>query len=383
MDYEETFRELLATADIKVNGNRPWDMKVHNPGVYQRIQAEGSLGLGESYMDGWWDCDRLDIFFTKVIEADLEKTVKGSWVYLKGAAIARIRNLQSKKRAFQVGEKHYDAGNELYSLMLDPRMTYSCAYWKGLKETPENLAKAQEQKLDLVCKKLGLKKGMRVLDIGCGWGSFMRYAAENYGVNVVGYTVSKEQVELGQKLSKGFPVEFRLEDYRAATKTGEKFDRIASLGMFEHVGHKNYREYMGVADACLKLEGLFLLHTIGDISSKPTVEPWINKYIFPNGDPPSVKQIGEAAEGIFDIEDFHSFGRYYDPTCMAWYHNVAGNWDEIKEIRGPDAKPKYNDRFYRMWTYWLQMSAGSFRSRGKLWQVVLSKGRKEDYQCVR
>ena len=383
MGCEETFRELLATADIKVNGDRPWDMKVHNPGVYQRIQAEGSLGLGESYIDGWWDCDRLDIFFTKVIEADLEKTVKGSWVYLKGAAIARIRNLQSKKRAFRVGEKHYDAGNELYSLMLDPGMTYSCAYWKGLKETPENLAKAQEQKLDLVCKKLGLKKGMRVLDIGCGWGSFMRYAAENYGVNVVGYTVSKEQVELGQKLSKGLPVEFRLEDYRAAAKTGEKFDRIASLGMFEHVGHKNYREYMAVVDACLKLEGLFLLHTIGDISSKPTVEPWLNKYIFPSGDLPSVKQIGKAAEGIFDIEDFHSFGRYYDPTCMAWYHNVVENWDKIKEIRGPDAKPKYNGRFYRMWTYWLQMSAGSFRSKGKLWQVVFSKGRKEDYQCVR
>lgn len=383
MGHQETFKQLLATADVIVNGNRPGDMKVHNPKVYQRILSEGSLGLGESYMDGWWDCDRLDIFFAKVVKANLEKTVKGSWIYLKDAAIARICNLQSERRAFQVGEKHYDAGNELYSLMLDTGMTYSCAYWKGLKETPENLAKAQEQKLDLVCKKLGLKKGMRVLDIGCGWGSFMKYAAENYHVNAAGYTVSKEQVELGKKLSEGLPVEFRLEDYRAAAKTGEKFDRIVSLGMFEHVGHKNYREYMAVVDACLKPEGLFLLHTIGDISSKPTVEPWINKYIFPNGDLPSVKQIAESAEGIFDIEDFHSFGRYYDPTCMAWYHNVAENRDKIKEIRGPDGKPKYDDRFYRMWTYWLQMSAGSFRSGGKLWQVIFSKGRKEDYQCVR
>jgi cyclopropane-fatty-acyl-phospholipid synthase len=383
MSYEETFKPLFATADIIVNGNRPWDMKVHNPKVYQRVIAKGSLGLGESYMEGWWDCDRLDIFFSKVIEADLEKTAKRSWIYLKDAAIARICNLQTKRRAFQIGEKHYDAGNELYSLMLDPRMTYSCAYWKGLKETPENLAKAQEQKLDLVCKKLGLEKGMTVLDIGCGWGSFMKYAAEIYQVTVKGYTVSKEQVKLGEKLSEGLPVEFRLEDYRSAPKTEEKFDRIVSLGMFEHVGHKNYRAYMTVMDACLKQGGLFLLQTIGDISSKPTVEPWITKYIFPNGDLPSVKQIVESAEGIFDIEDFHSFGRYYDPTCMAWNHNFVKNWDKIKEIKGPEGNSKYDDRFYRMWTYWLQMSAGSFRSKGKLWQVVFSKGRKEDYHCVR
>ena len=383
MSYEKTFKQLLATADIAVNGDRPWDMKVHNPKVYRRILSEGSLGLGESYMDGWWNCDRLDIFFAKVIEADLEKTVKGSWVYLKNAAIARICNPQCKRRAFQVGAKHYDTGNELYSLMLDPRMTYSCAYWKGLKEVPENLAKAQEQKLDLVCKKLGLEKGMHVLDIGCGWGSFMKYAAENYHVNVKGYTVSKEQVKLGKKLSEGLQVEFILKDYRSATEAGGKFDRVVSLGMFEHVGYKNYREYMAVVDGCLKPEGLFLLQTIGNISSKPTVEPWITKYIFPNGNLPSIKQIAESAEGIFDIEDFHGFGKYYDPTCMAWNHNVVENWDKIKDIKGSDGNPKYDDRFYRMWTYWLQMSAGSSRSSGKLWQVVFSKGRKKDYQSVR
>jgi len=384
MTYEDTAKKLLATADIRVNGNRPWDMKVHNPDVYRRVLAEGSLGLGEAYMDGWWDCDRIDLFFEKIIEADLERVVRGKWVYVKDALLARVLNLQSKKRAFEVGEKHYDNGNDLYSLMLDPRMVYTCAYWKGLAETPHNLAKAQEQKLDLVCRKLGLKKGMKVLEIGCGWGSFMKFAAEKYGVSVVGYTVSKEQVDLGRKLCKGLPVEFKLEDYRNAAKTGEKFDRIVSLGMFEHVGYKNYREYMQVADKCLKSGGLFLLHTIGNKVSQKMVDPWIHKYIFPNGHLPSVKQIMVAAEGLFDLEDFHSFGRYYATTCMAWNYNFLKNLDKIKKIKKENGEPMYNEKFFRMWSYWLQLSAGSFTSKiNKLWQVVFSKDRNEDYTCAR
>jgi len=383
MTYKKTFKELLGTVDIRINGTRSWDMKVHNPKMYHRVLADGSLGLGESYMAGWWDCDRLDIFFAKVIKADLERTVRGSLTYLKDAVIAKLFNLQSRKRAFQIGEEHYDNGNELFTLMLDPRMVYTCAYWKGLDQIPENLTKAQEQKLDLVCRKMGLKKGMKVLDIGCGWGSFMKFAAEKYDVSVVGYTVSKEQLELARKLSKGLSVEFRLEDYRNAAKTGEQFDRIVSLGMFEHVGHKNYRKYMQVVNTCLKPGGLFLLHTIGDKSSKPMVEPWTTKYIFPNGDLPSIKQIAEAAEGILQIEDFHSFGKYYDPTCMAWNHNFVKNWDKIKKIKKQNGQLRYDNRFFRMWLYWLQMSAGSFNSRAKLWQVVLSKDRTENYESVR
>ncbi|MEI7718503.1 MAG: cyclopropane fatty acyl phospholipid synthase [archaeon] len=384
MTREETAKKLLATADIRINGNRPWDMRINNPKTYQRVLAEGSIGLGESYMDGWWDCDRLDIFFEKLISVDLERVVRGNWIYLRDAALAKVINLQSPKRAFEVGEKHYDNGNDLYALMLDPRMVYTCAYWEGLKEVPQNLAKAQEQKLDLVCKKLGLKKGMKVLEIGCGWGSFMKFAAEKYGVSVVGYTISKEQVELGKKMCKGLPVEFKLEDYRNAKKSGEQFDRIVSLGMFEHVGYKNYREYMEVAHTCLKSGGLFLLHTIGNKVSQKIVDPWTNKYIFPNGHLPSVSQITFAAEGLFDLEDFHSFGRDYAPTCMAWNYNFIKNWDKIKKIAKENGEPRYNDRFFRMWTYWLQMSAGSFTSKfNKLWQVVFSKDRKEDYVGVR
>lgn len=339
-------------------------------------------------MDGWWDFvdDGIDIFFEKVIRANLEKRIRGAWAYKKDVIIARIFNLQNRKRAFQIGKEHYDAGNELFTKMLDSRMTYSCGYWKGLERIPKNLAKAQEQKLELVCKKLGLKPDMYVLDIGCGWGSFMKYAAEKYNVRVVGYTVSKEQGVLGKELCKKLPIEFRLQDYRDAAKTKEKFDRIVSIGMFEHVGGKNYKEFMQVVDGCLKPGGLFLLHTIVIKDSAQKVKPWINKYIFPNAEIPTIKQIIKAAEATksqLNLEDFQNIGEDYDPTCMAWRHNVVKNWTELKRITKSDGTQKYTDRFYRMWTYYLGMCTGSSRVDGQVWQMVFSKDLKHTYQGVR
>ena len=274
-------------------------------------------------------------------------------------AIAKAFNRQSKKRAFHIGEKHYDIGNKLYKNMLDRRMVYSCAYWKGV----ESLDEAQETKLDLVCRKLALEKGMKILDIGCGWGSFAKYAAEKYKTEVVGITVSKEQAELGKILCKGFPVEIKLQDYR---EMKGKFDRIVSLGMIEHVGYKNYKTYMKVASRCLKNNGLFLLQTIGENKSRMLADPWINKYIFTNGMLPSIKQIGKSIEGLFVMEDWHNFSADYDKTLMAWFENFDKNWDKIKE--------DYDDKFYRMWKYYLLSCAGAFRSRtNQLWQIVLSK----------
>ena len=155
------------------------------------------------------------------------------WNVLK----ARLVNLQSTSRAYNIGKKHYDIGNELYKNMLDKRMNYSCGYWKNSK----TLDQAQEAKLDLICKKVGLKPGMKILDIGCGWGSFVKFAAEKYKVKAVGITVSKEQAKLARELCKGLPIEIRLQDYR---ELNEKFDRIISIGMFEHVGPKNYKTYV-------------------------------------------------------------------------------------------------------------------------------------------
>ena len=362
--------KLLAKADIVINGKNPWDFQVKNPTVFNRILSEGTLGLGESYMDGWWEVEKLDEFFCRVISARLQDKIKKDWHLILSAIGARMFNLQSKKRAFQIGEKHYDAGNDLYKLMLDSRLVYTCGYWKNA----STLTEAQEAKLDLTCKKLQLKPGMKVLDIGCGWGSFAKFAAEKYDVSVVGITVSKEQVTLARELCQNLPIEIRLQDYR---DVNEKFDRVVSLGMFEHVGYKNYHEFFQVANRCLKNDGLLLLHTIGQNFSNKSGDPWILKYIFPNSMLPSIKQIGRASEKLFIMEDWHNFGADYDLTLMAWHANFEKNWDKIKD--------SYDEKFHRMWRYYLLSFAGAFRARNlQLWQIVFSKkGVPGGYKSIR
>jgi len=361
MKKEQKFLEsLLEETGIVINGNNPWDIQVHNEDLYKRILREGSLGFGEAYMDGWWDTKDLDECFSRLLKANLDKKIMLNLTVLLNGCLAFVFNLQSKSRAFLIGEKHYDAGNDLYKAMLDKRMVYTCGYW----ENASTLDEAQEAKFDLVCKKIGLKKGQKILDIGCGWGSFAKYAAEKYGVSVVGITVSAEQVKLGKELCKGLPVDIRLQDYR---DVNEKFDHIVSLGMFEHVGYKNFKTYMKVVRRLLKNNGLFLLHTIGGNKSVVFADPWINKYIFPGGMLPSIKQISRAAEGLFVMEDWHNFGNDYDKTLMAWHKNFEENWSRIKS--------NYDERFYRMWRYYLLCCAGAFRARSnQLWQIVLSKG---------
>lgn len=361
--------QLLEGSDIQINGTRPWDVQVHDPRFYARVLAEGTLGLGESYMDGWWDCEAIDQFIDHALQHKLKDKLRPSLSLAFNALASQVINQQSKSRAFQIGEAHYDLGNDLYEAMLDKRMVYTCGYWKDAKTLDE----AQEAKLDLVCQKIGLKKGDRVLDIGCGWGSFAGYAAEKYGANVVGVTVSKEQAELARERYKGLPVEFRLQDYR---DVNEQFDHIISLGMFEHVGYKNYREYFEVASRCLKDDGFFLLHTIGGLKSATGTDPWIGKYIFPNSMLPSVAQIGKAIEGLFVMEDWHNFSAYYDTTLMHWYANVEKYWPELSK--------KYSERFHRMWKYYLLLCAAGFRARyNQLWQVVLSKnGVRGGYQRI-
>src|SRR3989344_2236202 len=292
MNAKNVIMELIKPLDIKINGSRAWDIHVLDERFYGRILAGGSLALGESYMEKWWTCDALDVFFEKILKARLNHKIKNK-LYLIGTVIkAKLTNRQSIKRAFHIGKAHYDIGNELYAAMLDKRMMYSCGYWKNAKTLDE----AQDAKLDLICKKAGLKKGMKVLDIGCGWGGFAKYAAQKYKVKVVGITVSEEQANHAKRNCSGLPIEIRLQDYR---ELNEQFDRIISIGMFEHVGPKNYSAYMDVAHRCLKDDGIFILHTIGGNKSVTTTDLWIDRYIFPNAVLPSVKQIAEAAEGKF------------------------------------------------------------------------------------
>ena len=364
-------KDLLSEADIKINGNRPWDIKVNDEKLYDCVLQNGSLGLGESYVEGCWDVQDLDQFFFKLLNSKLDKKVKSSWPLMFDLLKAKIFNLQSTSRAFDVGKQHYDLGNDLFQNMLDKNMIYSCGYWRDAK----NLDEAQEKKLELICKKLNLQPGMSVLEIGCGWGGLAFYAAKNYGVNVVGLTVSKQQANFAQDCCKGLPVKILLIDYRDLNKAA-KFDRIVSVGMFEHVGYKNYKTFMDIAHSLLKDDGLFLLHTIGSNTSNSSGDPWINKYIFPNGMLPSVKQIAEAAEGLFVLEDWHNFGTDYDKTLMAWFENFNNNWDKLKS--------KYDEKFYRMWKYYLLSCAGLFRARAaQLWQIIFSKGNINGYESVR
>jgi cyclopropane-fatty-acyl-phospholipid synthase len=359
-DFKKTVTDLLESVDIQVNGSRPFDIQVHNELFYSRVLSGKSLGLGESYMDGWWDCESLDQFCYQMLRGRIDKQVKvKNPAFLAHVLKAYFLNAQSKKRAYIVGEEHYDTGNDLFSLMLDQRMNYSCGYW----ENADNLDQAQINKLDLVCRKLHLKPGMKVLEIGCGWGGFAKYAAENYGVSVHGVTVSKEQMDYAERSCIGLETKFEMKDYR---ELNTKYDAIVSIGMFEHVGYKNYRNYMEVAQRCLEGEGLFLLHTIGRNTPSRSTDPWTNKYIFPNGMIPSPAQISKSLQGLFVVEDWHNFGQYYDPTLMAWNENFQKNYESLKD--------KYDQRFKRMWEYYLLMCAGSFRARrNQLWQLVLSK----------
>lgn len=351
--------DLLAPAGITINGPQPWDLQVHNEHFYRRVLSQGTLGLGESYMDGWWDCVQIDAFASRVLRAGLYQKARIGWRSAMEILLARVLNRQARGIAARNARRHYDLGNRLYELMLDRRMTYSCAYWQNAR----NLDEAQENKLDLICRKLQLQPGQRVLDIGCGWGSFASFAAEKYGVRVVGITVSPSQAALAREKCRELPVEIRLQDYR---EVREKFDHIVSVGMVEHVGYRNYRSFMQMASRCLQEEGLFLLHTIGHPYSRTSADPFTSKYIFPNCLLPSLKQLGAAIEHLFVLEDLHNFGHYYDPTLMAWFRNFDRHWHELSS--------DYNARFYRMWQYYLLSSAGSFRARNnQLWQMLLSK----------
>ncbi len=367
---EAAMRELLEPADVRIGGDRPWDLQVHDQKFYSRVLSGGVLALGESYMDGWWDCQALDQFIERALRAGLRHVLRAPMRVKLSIALALLTNRQNRSRAFDVGERHYDLGDDLFEIMLDGRRTYSCAYWKQA----ATLDEAQEAKLDLICRKIDLASGQRVLDIGCGWGSFVAYAAEKYGARATGLTISRDQAAYARERCASLPVEILLQDYREHEGS---YDHVVSVGMFEHVGPKNYRTFMEMVDRCLIEDGFFLLHTIMSNRTGHTIDPWTEKYVFPNSMLPSPQQIGSSAEGLFIIEDVHNFGADYDPTLMAWHRNFSDGWPGIAD--------RYGERFRRMWTYYLLTCAGAFRSRRNgLWQVVFSKrGVPGGYRSVR
>jgi cyclopropane-fatty-acyl-phospholipid synthase len=363
------FERLLNGSGVTLNGDAPQDLHIFHPDVFSRILHQGTLGLGESYMDGWWDCDRIDDLAYRLLRNGLGVRAKPPHERLLYRLQAGFFNLQSKARATIVGEAHYDLGNDLFERMLDGTMCYSCGYWKEAR----TLYQAQVAKLELACRKLDLSPGMKLLDIGCGWGSLAEHAARYHDVEVTGITISREQARLARQRCEGLPVEILLQDYR---DLGGTYDRVASIGMFEHVGHQNYSTYFRTVEDRLAEDGLFLLHTIGRNDSRISADPWINRYIFPNGVLPSAKHISEASEEHLLMEDWQNFGPDYDMTLMAWLENFDSHWHEIAH--------RYNERTRRMFRYYLSVCAGAFRARNtQLWQIIFSRGRPGRYDAPR
>jgi cyclopropane-fatty-acyl-phospholipid synthase len=358
---ERLVKGFLANAGIGVNGDAPWDIRVHEPRFYGRVLRHRSLGLGESYMEGWWDCERLDQFFARLCAARLDETQsRRPVIRFLDALLERLQNRQSRHRAGEVAKKHYNLGNAMFLSWLGRRAQYSCGYFDGTRDLDE----AQERKLDLICRKLGLSPGDEVLDVGCGWGGFCSFAAKNYGCRVTGVNIAREQVAHAREAcaNGGLNVAILRRDYRELSGS---FDKIVSIGMFEHVGSKNHRTFMQSVGNCLRAGGTFLLHTIGANITAPGCDAWIRRYIFPNGDVPSLAQIAQAAEGIFVIEDVHNLGPHYDATLMAWHQRFQAAWPRLRE--------DYPEMFRRMWEYYLLSCAGAFRARAlQLWQIAMT-----------
>lgn len=361
----------LEEAGITLNGSRPFDLTVHDPHFFHDVFLRGTLGFGESYMAGGWDAPALDLCLEKLIARGLDDP-PGVARALEGlrAVAGRIVNLQAPHRAFEVGRRHYDRGLELFEAMLDSKLLYSCGYWKEAR----TLEDAQTAKCHLICEKLQLKPGLRLLDIGCGFGGLARYAATHYGVEAHGITVSRQQFEYAEAHTGDLPVHFEIRDYRSLAGT---YDRVVSVGMFEHVGAKNYRTFFETVRRVLKTEGLFLLHSIGGNISRRRTDPWIERYIFPNSLVPSALQITRAAEGLFVLEDWHNFGADYEKTLRAWHERFEAAW--------PRLSARYDERFHRMWRLYLLASAVSFKLRTlQLWQIVFSpRGVPGGYQAPR
>ncbi len=369
MSSRDVAMNILQAAGIPLNSSEPWSIHVHNEKIWDRVISQKQLGFAESYMDGWWDCAALDVMLTKLLSVNVLDLMRPSPALAFHVARSSLLNNQTKKRAAANAKHHYNIGNDLYSRMLDSEMVYSCAYWKSA----NNLEEAQRAKFDLICRKLELQPGMRLLDIGSGWGGFLRYAVKNYGVEATGISPADNQISLAREKSEGLGINFIQQDYRDLTG---QFDRIVSIGMMEHVGPKNYKTFFGKCDELLTKDGRMLHHTIASNLSKLVTDPFFDRYIFPGGVLPSLAQIAAATENVFVIEDVHNFGPDYDRTLLEWQKNISAKWSEI---------PEYDERFQRMWDYYLLSSAAGFRAGNlQLIQCVFQRvGQRPTYVTAR
>ncbi len=359
---------LFNSAGVKINGDNPWDIQVNNDRFYRRT-LRGSLGFGESYMDGDWDVQQLDELFSRIIRTNLTGSgmvkINRLWLDLK----SRLVNLQSRRGSMAIVETHYDLDHQLYEKFLGPYNQYTCCFFKRA----TTLEDAEKEKLEMLCNKLALGPEDKVLDIGCGWGGFARYAAETRGCHVTGVSISTEQIAYAREFTDGLAVDIVKADYRDLPDIypAGHFDKVLICGMIEHVGYKNYRGIMLVIDQVMKDDGHFLLHTIGNSQDTTVCDPWLEKYIFRNSMLPSIAQLAGAFQDIFVVQAWENYGHYYAPTLAAWYEKFERNWDSIKEIKA--LKP-FDEKFRRMFDYYLLSCKAGFETEFiNLWQVVLTK----------
>ena len=371
MAFRRIVTDTLARADVAINGDRPWDIQVHNDRFYRRA-ARGTLGLGESYMDGDWDVASLDALFRHFLTAALRSSLVYKLNHAGLTLRAKLRNLQSKKRARAVAEEHYNLDHRMYEQFLGPWNQYTCCFFFN---EDDDLRQAEVNKLETICDKLEINDNDRVLDIGCGWGGFMKYAAETRGCEVTGVTISAEQAEFARDHTAGLPVDIVMSDYRDLPgNLDSQYDKILICGMLEHVGYKNYRGLMKVVHQLLDDDGLFLLHTIGNTDETLIVDRWIEKYIFRNSMAPSMPQLASATLGLFTVHAWENYGHYYSNTLQAWHDRFERNWEKIAAL---ESKNAFDDRFRRMWNYYLLSSKAAFETEDLLlWQIVMSKAGK-------
>jgi len=359
---------LFSQAGIKLDGSNPWDIQLNNDRFYTST-LRGSLGFGESYMKGDWDVDSMDALFRRIIRMNITESPLVLFNRLFLDIKSRLTNLQTRIGSLAIAETHYDLDHRLYELFLGPYNQYTCCFFNKAK----TLEEAEVEKLEMICDKLDLREGDRVLDIGCGWGGFAKYAAETRGCRVTGISISKEQIAYSRRYTEGLPVDIINCDYRDLPERidASYFDKAVIIGMIEHVGYKNYRKLVNIVHRLIKDDGMFLLHTIGNSRRTTIVDPWIEKYIFRNSMAPAMSQLANAFEGLFVVQDWENYGHYYAPTLAAWQHNFETNWRQIEAI---ETEHRFDEKFRRMFNYYfLSCKAGFETDHINLWHIVMSK----------
>jgi len=332
-----------------------WGLKIDDASVRRGIARGGIVALGEAYERSEWDCDDLESFMYRVFTSAPPRLSRAAWARLILAALdQRLFNRQRGRGAFDIGMKHYDLGNALFSSMLDESMSYTSGYWARA----QTLAEAQEAKLDLICKKLNLQRGQRVLDIGCGWGNFAQFAATRYGARVTGVTVSKEQAALAREHCQGLPVDIRMQDYRAVEGT---FDHVVSIEMIEAVGRKNIPAFYKTVDRVLADGGRSVIQAIsGDTLSRTSDRGldqyilWLLRYIFPDGYLPKARELIPSRGTNLQVDGWQRLTDDYPQTLRAWARRFNDNWDRLKD--------SYDEAFRRRWNFYLFGCAAAFRA---------------------